>query len=166
MYKSFLGAFWILVIVGIWQLMIAAALTQMNWKYLSGSVGRDVWPRLSLAGGFIIPAIVLSEAGIYWMIRRRNRYYALSWAHSGIIAAAFLLNLAWGLMASSRRHGVMDTASRIHWAILGRQQRYLFWALVAVAHLAFFAVLANCARKDDFAPASEQGENLLDDVEL
>jgi len=166
MKKSFLGAFWVLVIVGVWQLMIAAAVTQIYWKYMARTLGRDVLPRLSLAGIFIFPVLVLLEAGVYWAIRRRNRYYALSWAHSGITAAAFLLNIAWAFLLRSSRHGALSTASRIQWVILAREQRYLFWALVAVAHLAFFAVLANCARKEDTAPATVTGENLLDDIEL
>ena len=166
MKRNFLGAFWALLAVGICQLAIAVWLTQIYLQYFSRLSGRDVFSRVSIPALFFFPTLVLLEAAIYWLIRRRNKYYALSWAHSGIIAAAFLFNVVWSFVLRTWRYGPLSTESRIHWAILARQQRYLFWGLVAVAHLAFFAVLANCARKETSAPAREGGENLLDDVEL
>jgi cytochrome c biogenesis factor len=113
------------------------------------------------------PMIVLLEAFIYWLIRRRNRLRAMSWTHSVIFVLAFLLNILF-ILIQNMHYRYSSVEGRVNWHIMIHKERYLFFGLVILAHLAFIAVLANCFRK--MAPVPEgkgQGqENLLDDVVL
>jgi hypothetical protein len=106
---------------------------------------------------------------VYWLIRRRNKFRALSWAHSVIYMLAFLLNIFFS-MAVNRYYRMTSSAAdyRINWQIRMHEVQYFFWGLVILAHVAFVAVLANCFRKTTPAPedGGEGQENLLDDVVL
>jgi hypothetical protein len=161
--KIFLGSFWLLLIFAICQVAGPTVYDAYKWSstFHDGSLLR----RFSLLRILMWPPILLSEAFVYWLIRRRNRYPALSWAHGGIFVGAFLMNIFFVALRVLHRtgeefhRGINDSASLY-------AQVYFFWALVIVAHIAFFAVLANCARKEE--PASELAgtDNLLDDIEL
>ena len=112
------------------------------------------------------PAIFLGEAIVYWLLRQRNSFRALSWAHCVIFILAFLLNILFALILTSQYRRVSVAEIRVNRRIMMHEQQYFFWGLVILAHLAFVAVLANCFRKA--APVTENGgqENLLDDVVL
>lgn len=114
---------------------------------------------------FMWPAIILAEAAVYWFIRRRNRYHALSWAHAGILIAAFLILAAVSAFLIPH-YGIRNTESRVDDRIYRQELQYFFWAMVAIAHIAFLAVLANCARKEEPALNAAGSENLLDDIEI
>lgn len=108
------------------------------------------------------------EALVYWLIRRRNQFRALSWTHSIIFVTSFLISLFIVFIGLSDYQPGSSAEVRVNRQIIVRGQVYFFWVLVVLAHVAFVAVLANCFRKH--APAGENEgqnqENLLDDVVL
>jgi len=116
----------------------------------------------------IFPSLALTEALVYWLIRRRNKFYALSWVHCGIFFLSFVLNVLFTLFRTTHYRYQISTDARVSRQIGMNEQSYFFWALLIVAHLAFVVVLVNCFRKA--APLIEDEErgqeNLLDDVLL
>ncbi|HXD78873.1 MAG TPA: hypothetical protein VN616_13745 [Puia sp.] len=161
--KIFLGSFWLLLAFGTLQVIADV----ISWQeYYTIPVIRQSGMLLRLAMRlFMWPAIIFAEVLIYWLIRRRNRYHALSWAHAGILIAAFLI-LAFASAFLIPHRGIRDTESRIDDRIYRQELQYFFWAMVAIAHIAFLAVLANCARKDEPVTSPAGTENLLDDIEI
>src|ERR1700683_1551823 len=93
MKKSFTGPFWLLMGFGLLLLLMISA--YLHALYGSGwnSPGRSLLSSLSLLKVFLWPAIFVLEALVYWLIRRRNRYRALSWTHTAIFILSFLLNI-------------------------------------------------------------------------
>ena len=149
----FTGPFWVLMVFG---LLLS----------IRNEGGRSPLSTITLSRILIWPAIFLAEALVYWLIRRRNRFRALSWAHCVIFMLAFLLNILFSAILILHYRMVSVAEMRVNRLIMMHEQQYFFWGLVIIAHLAFFAVLANCLRKP--VPDKEDGgqENLLDDVVL
>jgi hypothetical protein len=167
MKKSFTGPFWLLLVFGLLQLlMISSLLHQIYGNGLYASE-RPLLPMPGVFSFLMWPMILLTEALVYWLIRRRNRFRALSWTHSVIFVLAFLLNIFFTLI-QNMHYGHSSVEGRVNRQIMMYQERYLFFGLVILAHLAFVAVLANCLRKTEPVPDGEgQGQgNLLDDVVL
>src|ERR1700690_2739347 len=86
MKRSFTGPFWLMLVMGLLMLL------SVSW-YLREIGNLNGFTRLSLWRLLLLPTMVLAEALIYWLIRRRNQYHALSWAHSGIFFFSFVLNV-------------------------------------------------------------------------
>lgn len=160
MKRSFTGPFWLMLVMGLLMLL------SVSW-YLREIGNLNGFTRLSLWRLLLLPTMVLAEALIYWLIRRRNQYHALSWAHSGIFFFSFALNVVFTVFRNLHYRYETAGESRISRQMGMHEQIYLFWALVIVAHLAFAAVLVNCFRKTPpMEKRGEGGENLLDDIVL
>ncbi len=90
--KSFTAPFWFLLVLGIFELLIAPYLVVVREGYSNGYT--HAYPQLlNLLRTFMWPLIFLIEAFVYWRIRRRNSYRLLSWAHIGTLLFAFFVNL-------------------------------------------------------------------------
>jgi len=160
MKRSFTGPFWLMLVMGLLMLLT------VSW-YLRGIASLNGFTRLSLWRLLLLPTVVLAEALVYWLIRRRNQFHALSWAHSGIFFFSFALNVLFMGFRTLHYRYQSGAEGRVSRQIGMHEQIYLSWALVILAHLAFAAVLVNCFRK--IPPAErrvEGGENLLDDIVL
>jgi tryptophan-rich sensory protein len=168
MKKSFTGPFWLLMGFGL--LLILAISAYLRVLYGSGwnASGRSLLSTSGLLRVFMWPVIFVLEALVYWLIRQRNRYRALSWTHSAIFVLSFLLNIFFTWIRTMHYRLSSATERRIDSQIVMHEQMYFFWGLVILAHVAFVAVLANCFRKApplvEVDPKSQ--ENLLDDVIL
>jgi hypothetical protein len=160
MKRNFTGPFWLLLVMGLLMLL------SVSW-YFGETAGINGFSRLSMWRLLALPALVLVEAGMYWLIRRRNKFYALSWVHCGIFCLSFILNILFMVLRIMHYSYQTSTNERVGRQIVMQEQIYFFWGLVIVAHLAFAAVLVNCFRK---VPALEEkdegGGNILDDVML
>lgn len=167
MKRSFTGPFWLLLVFGLLQVLSISYWLYEYFGSVSNSFLRSQLTMARLAGLFMWPAIILGEALVYWLIRQRNSFRALSWAHTVIFILAFLVNIFISFVATMH-YRVVDVNDRVNQQNVARQQQYLFYGLVLLAHLAFVAMLANCFRK---MPPAEEGagqgqENILDDVVL
>jgi hypothetical protein len=161
--RSFTGPFWLQLLFGIGYMTVVVAYLRV---LTAQTYGRQVLSGVILWRFFLWPIVILVEALVYWLIRRRNQFRALSWAHTVIFTLSFLLNIFFTLIWTMH-YRVGDVESRMNSQIARHELGYLFWALVIVSHLAFVAVLANCLRKMEDVSATEGGgENLLDDVVL
>lgn len=161
MKKSFTGPIWLLVVFAVLQayfsysiiLAVARGFNEMDQGHLIVFVLRlMMWP-----------LIVIGEALVYWVIRKRNHSRLLSWTHAVIFCLAFVLN---GLVAAiAILHEPMNVALRTRQGRVAEQA--IFWALVILSHVAFIQVLILAFRKQPpVRKPGEQSENLLDDVVL
>jgi hypothetical protein len=166
MRRSFTGPFWVLLIFGLLLVLLISAVLRIFPIGGLYSSGRTAGPGLNILRIFMWPVIYLVEALVYWLIRRRNSFQALSWAHTVIFILAFLLNGFFTAIQIMRYRLDPVAEGRINRHILMHQQQYLFWGLVILAHLAFIAVLANCFRKPEPVDGGESEGNILDDVVL
>ncbi|HTR27695.1 MAG TPA: hypothetical protein VMH27_00395 [Puia sp.] len=166
MRRAFTGPFWVLLVFGLLLLLTTAVYVNTYIQSARNEGGRSPLSTIALTRILIWPAIFLAESLVYWLIRRRNRFRALSWAHCVIFMLAFLLNILFSAILIFHYRMVAVAETRVNRQIMMHEQQYFFWGLVIVAHLAFFAVLANCLRNP--GPDREDGgqENLLDDVVL
>jgi hypothetical protein len=170
MKRSFTATFWLLLFFGLLQLLWISTILHSLFAYGAGanSYSRSLVTPVFLIRIFMWPLISVGEAWVYWLIRRRNSFRALSWAHSAIYMLAFLLNFVFSTLY--RYYWVSTSAAdyRVNWQIVMHELQYFFWGLLILAHLAFVAVLANCFRKPPpiVEDAGENKENILDDVVL
>lgn len=142
MRKNFTGPVWLLVILGALQL---------GFSY-SGILAMLLWP-----------VVLFGEALVYWVIRKRNREHMLSWTHTVVFGAALLLNASIAVLAILHVPVIAGLRTR-----QGRiAEMTVFWALVAISHIAFVQVLALALRKEPPVRKTDgESENLLDDVVL
>jgi tryptophan-rich sensory protein len=168
MKKSFTGPFWLLLAFGLLTLLTISAYLHALFASSLNSPGRPQLSTLSLLRVLMWPVIFVFEALVYWLIRQRNNFRALSWAHTGIFILAFLLNIFFTWIRTMHYRLSSAAEIRINRQIVMHEQQYFFWGLVILAHLAFVAVLANCFRKaTPVVEVEGQGqENLLDDLML
>ena len=161
MRRSFTGPVWLLVIFGLLQSVVSYAYIRLMQGIITTNGHGELAPFVFRVS--IFPMVIFGEALVYWLIRKRNRAQMLSWTHSAIFCVAFLLT------------GFVALMSFLHEPVAGalrsRQVRIVeaavFWALVAVSHIAFLQVLILAFRKEPPAKnAAGDSENLLDDVLL
>jgi hypothetical protein len=161
MRRNFTGPVWLLVIFGLVQAgfsyLIIAAIRPLTADRSQGGMALFAWRMM------LWPLVMIGEAVVYWLIRKRNRAQLLSWTHVVIFFIAFVLN------------GIVAAMMILHEPIAGglrtRQGRVVeaavFWALVIVSHVAFIQVLILALRKEPpLKMPGGESENLLDDVVL
>ena len=157
-----------LLVFGILQLLIDSTILHSFFESNLSASAQSLLSPMLMVRIFIWPLISMAEALVYWLIRRRNSFRALSWAHIVIYILAFLLNIFFAtVMGMYFRNTDSASEYRINRLIRMHEQQYIFWALVILAHLAFVAMLANCLRKPELVATKGDGrENILDDVIL
>jgi hypothetical protein len=163
MQRSFTGPVWLLLIAGLLQAVFAWGILQLVWALYIPPGGTPSIGAAIIFYTLIWPVILLLEALVYWVIRRRNKVSLLSWTHAVIFCFAFLLNDIVFLLTVTHSPLVGGMHTRGGRNVLAG----VFWALVILAHAAFLQVLILAFRKDK--PVGKEGggtENILDDVVL
>ena len=161
LHKNFTAPFWFMVVLGIVATCLSIYGLQMIRLYAPGYA----MSTLSKVGFFFLPAIILIEAIMYWMVRKRNVYRKATWTHVILFAIAYFTPYIKELLivpyAVYTR--VPDVRSFMRSVTLG--QICLFWGLTILAHIYFARTLIRIFAKQ---PAREeepaQPENMLDDV--
>jgi hypothetical protein len=162
MKRSFTGPVWLMICFGLLELIYSyfgvLVLVQKVADVLG--MGHVV---LFVLGMLLWPLVLFGEAFAYWLIRKRNRAQLLSWTHAVIFCVAFVLNGLVGLVAIL--HLPLGAGLRTRQGRL--VEGAIFWALVAVSHVAFVQVLVLAFRREPpLKRPGEESENLLDDVVL
>jgi uncharacterized membrane protein len=165
MKKSFSAPLWLLLGVGVFQLVTffvyLSYLSRVSHTYGHLNAPRVGWWRV-----FMWPVILFTEAFVYWRMRWRNRYPGISWAHTGLFAFAFFANIILSLLQLAHYPVGSILASRGTGNGLSQQEQ-LFWVLVVLAHAVFIWLLILCYRKrEEVKDEESEGENILDDVAL
>lgn len=109
------------------------------------------------------PVLMLTEAFVYWRIRKRNPLRKASWSHVCLFAFAYLsFFLKGGLISVVARieskqefNGFIEIVSRI--------QLLIFWLSIIGGHIFFIRVL-RMARAQKHIQTDTDPANLLDDV--
>jgi len=156
MKKNITGPFYFLLIFGILDTLFIIGII-LTLTSLNAPRHFNIW------GFFINPAVLLIEASVYWLIRKKNRNPRASWTHVILMTLAFLTPAIRGLTyfffdritVSATIGPVFRTANII--------QAVLFWGLLILAHIYFVRVLKSTRSKPAQTEAASS-ENLLDDL--
>jgi hypothetical protein len=161
MRRNFTGPVWLLVIFGVVQAGVSYSIIASMLRSIV-DVGQGGMVLFALRM-MMWPLVIIGEAVVYWMIRKRNRAQVLSWTHVVIFCIAFVLNAfvaAMTILHEPVAAGLRTRQGRI-------VEAAVFWALLVVSHVAFIQVLILAFRKEPpLRKTGEESENLLDDVVL
>lgn len=161
MKKNLTGPVWFLLIIGtvftglLFYTFITITMTRLSWMNAKYNLPYYAWII------FWRPALMLIEAAIYWMIRKRNRYPRASWAHCGLFIFTYFMPILILIPGFFTHHYDDYKAARMH----DSSSNILFWIVMLTAHAFFVWVLIQCYSKQQPAPEGPaKSENLLDDV--
>lgn len=92
MKRSFTGPVWLLLIVGLLQGVFSWGALQLIFALYFRPGGTPLISVATIVYTLMWPVILLLEALVYWLIRRRNKMKLLSWTHAVIFCFALLLH--------------------------------------------------------------------------
>lgn len=94
---------------------------------------------------FLWPALLLAEAIVYWIIRRRNTYARASWAHCLLVLLGFILLFFRDILAILHS----PVASTLVYSTV---PFILFWSCMLTAHGIFVWVIVKSFSQNDLQP--------------
>jgi hypothetical protein len=156
--RSFTGPFWFMLVLGV----VACGMSMVGIRNLQIYAQGH---RISVLKFLYLPAIILIETIMYWMVRKRNSYRKASWCHLLLFTFAYLTPYLEMLVIDVYLKSVplVNVVSFIRFA--NKLRLGIFWGVMMLAHIFFARVIIKSFSKP---VVEEEGgvksENMLDDV--
>lgn len=119
------------------------------------------WRRISF---FFLPAIMLAEAFIYWIVRKRNTLRRDTWNHVLIFGLAYATVIVKMLLIAYLAINYRKEQALSIMRIVNLAQTCIFWGLIIVAHIFFVRLLMRASLEKPAAQQTTPSENVLDDI--
>jgi hypothetical protein len=160
--RNFTAAFWFMFVLGIIAASMSGYALYSLIHILPLSYQMSLFYKMTF---FFLPAIMLIEAMMYWIVRKKDIHRRTAWSHVLLFSFAystlFLKELLF--LFYDNFTPAADETSYINY--VNRGQIWLFWGLTVTAHIFFVRVLVKAFSKK---PAVQQeaipSENMLDDI--
>lgn len=158
--KTFTEPFWTMLMMGIFSVISnyisATIILKMQLSYLKPMVVLFL---------LLWPMLLLAEAIVYWIIRKKNVYRKYTWAHIlftfiGLVIVPVMGKLTNSLLSRSITRTRMIHATRIQ----NDMEVAFFWASIILGHMFFILVLKKSLAKAPVTGEQPETVNLLDDV--
>lgn len=156
--NSVTGPFWTMLMITFvnvgYNYIVAKVILKMTHLLLFPFLMLILWP-----------TILLTEALIYWIIRKRIVYPKYVWGHIACMLSAFVAVPLAGFFANGFFSRYMTKSEMFGVNRIGQRGQFIvFWSSVILGHVFFAMALKKSFTRDPVPGKDAENINLLDDV--